>query len=96
MFDSIKKWLKRPIVINFTVEPLNPIATINLLKTDHYLSPEMHKAVSNAWRDFAGGQKGVFLEPHLTLEQLSDADLRKIGLIRADFGGDDESQYLDG
>ena len=90
MFELIKKWLKRPIVINFIVEPLMPDAAINVLKTDSYITPEIAEAVRKAWPEFSKS-KAVVLCPGETLEQLSDADLRRIGLIRADFGGDDES-----
>ena len=90
MFELINKWLKRPIVINFTVEPLMPDAAINVLKTDSYITPEIAEVVRKAWPEFSKS-KAVVLCPGETLEQLSDADLRRIGLIRAAFGGDDES-----
>lgn len=90
MFEAIKKWFKRPIVINFTVESLNSGNGINVLKTDSYITPEVAEAVRKAWPEFSKS-KAVVLCPGETLEQLSDADLRRIGLIRADFSGDDES-----
>lgn len=87
MFEAIKKWFKRPIVINFTVESLNSGNGINVLKTDGYLTPEVADAVRKAWPEFSKS-KAVVLCPGVALEQLSDADLRAIGLIRADFGVD--------
>ena len=90
MFEAIKKWFKRPIVINFTVEPLNQDSEINALRTDSYITPEVAEAVRKTWPEFSKS-KAVVLCPGVTLEQLSDADLRRISLIRADFGGDNES-----
>lgn len=94
MFEAIKKWFKRPIVINFTVEPLNQDSGINVLRTDSYITPEVAEAVRKTWPEFSKS-KAVVLCPGVTLEQLSDADLRAIGLIRADFGTEPNPQYLD-
>lgn len=85
MFEAIKKWFKRPIVINFTVESLNSGSGLNVIKTDSHITPEVAEAVRKAWTEF-GNFKVTVLGPHAKLEQLSDADLRAIGLIRADFG----------
>lgn len=84
MFELIKKWFKRPIVINFTVEPLSSDVAINILKTDIHLTPEIAEAVRKAWTH---SSKAFVLGSGITLEQLSDADLYAIGLIRADFSG---------
>ena len=85
MFEAIKKWFKRPIVINFTVESLDSGSGLNVIKTDSHITPEVAEAVRKAWTEF-GNFKVTVLGPHAKLEQLSDADLRAIGLIRADFG----------
>lgn len=85
MFELIKKWFKRPIVINFTVEPLSLDAALNVVKTDSHLTPEAIEAFHKAWTNFSKA-KAVILDSHATLEQLNDADLRAVGLIRADFG----------
>ena len=82
MFEAIKKWFKRPIVINFTVESLNSGSGLNVIKTDSHITPEVAEAIRKACIN----SKVVVLGPHAKLEQLSDADLRALGLIRADFG----------
>lgn len=79
MFELIKKWFKRPIVINFTVEPLSSGTAINVVKTDTHLTPEAIEAFRKAWTH---SSKAIVLGPGITLEQLSDADLHAIGLIR--------------
>lgn len=81
MFELIKKWLKRPIVINFTVEPLSPDAAINVLKCEKQITPEIAKAVRDAWPKFHKS-KAVVLCPGVTLEQLNDDQLKDIGLVR--------------
>ena len=87
MFEAIKKWFKRPIVINFTVESLDSGNGINVIKVDSHITPEVAEAVRKAWCEF-NNSKVTVLGPHAKLEQLSDADLHAIGLIRADFGVD--------
>ena len=86
MFELIKKWFKRPIVINFTVEPLSSDAALNVVKTDSHLTLEAVEAFRKEWAQFSKA-KAVILDSRTTLEQLSDADLHVIGLIRADFSG---------
>lgn len=90
MIELIKKWFKRPVVINFTVESLNSGNGLNIIHADTYITPEVAKATCEAWLKFSGS-KVLILDSRMKLEQLTDADLRKLGLIRADFGGDDES-----
>ena len=87
MFELIKKWLTRPIVINFTVEPLSPDAAINVLRTERPITPEIAKAIKKQWPEFCES-KAVVLCPGVALEQLTDEQLKDIGLIRADFGND--------
>lgn len=81
MFELIKKWFKRPIVINFTVEPLSSDAALNVVKTDSHLTLEAVEAFRKEWAQFSKA-KAVILDSRTTLEQLSDADLHAIGLIR--------------
>ena len=87
MFELIKKWLTRPIVVNFTVEPLSQVAAINVIKCEKQITPEIAKAVIDAWHKFHKS-KAIVLCQGLTLEQLTDEQLKDIGLIRADFGSD--------
>ena len=87
MFELIKKWLKRPIVINFTVEPLSLDVVINVLRTKRPITPEIAKAIKKQWPEFCKS-KAVVLCPGVALEQLTDEQLKDIGLIRADFGND--------
>ena len=87
MFELIKKWLTRPIVVNFTVEPLSPDAAINVLRTERPITPEIAKAIKKQWPEFCKS-KAVVLCPGVALEQLTDEQLKDIGLIRADFGSD--------
>ena len=81
MFDLIKKWLKRPIVINFTVDPLSPDAAINVLKTDNHITPEIAARIKESWPEFHKS-KAVVLCPGVTLEQLTDEQLKAVGLMR--------------
>ena len=84
MFELIKKWLKRPIVINFTVEPLSPDAAINLLRTERPITPEIAEAIKKSWPEFCKS-KAVVLCPGVALEQLTDEQLKAVGLMRVDF-----------
>lgn len=75
MFELIKKWLKRPIVINFTVEPLSSVAALNVVKTDSHLTPEAIEAFRKAWAQFSEA-KVLILNTGVTLEQLTDEQLK--------------------
>ena len=81
MFELIKKWLTRPIVVNFTVEPLSPDAAINVLRTEKPITPEIAKAIKKQWPEFCKS-KAVVLCPGVKLEQMSDEQLKSIGLVR--------------
>ena len=83
MFELIKKWLKRPNVINFTVEPLSPDAAINVLRTERPITPEIAEAVKKSWPEFCKS-KAVVLCPDVALEQMSDEQLKAIGLMRVE------------
>lgn len=82
MFESIKKWFKRPIVINFTVEPLSTDATF-VLKHEREITPEIAEALSKAWSDLYES-KVIVIGPGVTLEQLSDEQLKAVGLMRVE------------
>lgn len=84
MFELIKKWLKRPIVINFTVESLSPDAAINVLRTERPITPEIAEAIKKSWPEFCKS-KAVVLCPGVTLEQMTDEQLKAVGLMRVDF-----------
>ena len=83
MFELIKKWLKRPIVINFTVEPLSPDATF-VLKHEREITPEIAEALSKAWFE-RYKSKVMVIGPGITLEQMTDEQLKAVGLMRVDF-----------
>lgn len=83
MFELIKKWLKRPIVINFTVEPLSLDAAINVLRTERPITPEISEAIKRSWPEFCKS-KAVVLCPGVTLEQMTDEQLKAVGLMRVD------------
>ncbi|ENW23353.1 hypothetical protein F925_02311 [Acinetobacter lwoffii NCTC 5866 = CIP 64.10 = NIPH 512] len=83
MFELIKKWLKRPIVINFTVEPLSPDATF-VLKHEREITPEIAEALSKAWSE-RYKSKVIVIGPGITLEQMTDEQLKAVGLMRVDF-----------
>lgn len=87
MFELIKKWLKRPIVINFTVEPLSPDATF-VLKHEREITPEIAEALSKAWSE-RYKSKVIVIGPGITLEQMTDEQLKAVGLVRI------ESQTID-
>lgn len=83
MFELIRKWLKRPIVINFMVEPLSPDAAINVLRTGRPITPEIAEAIKEQWPEFCES-KAVVLGPGVALEQLTDDQLKDIGLMRVE------------
>ena len=89
MFESIKKWFKRPIVINFTVEPLSPDATF-VLKHEREITPEIAEALSKAWSDLYES-KVIVIGPGVTLEQLSDEQLKAVGLMRIKYDNNHKS-----
>lgn len=83
MFELIKKWLKRPTVINFTVKPLSQDAAINVIECEEQMTPEIAKAVRDAWPKFCKS-KAVVLGPGVALEQMNDEQLKDVGLMRVE------------
>lgn len=83
MFELIKKWLARPVVINFTVKPLSPDAAINVLRTERSITPEIAEAIKKQWPEFCKS-KAVVLGPGVALEQMNDEQLKDVGLMRVE------------
>ncbi len=83
MFESIRKWFKRPIVINFIVEPLSTEVAINVLKYEKEITPEIAEHVKKAWSEYCDA-KAVIIGAGMTLEQLSDEQLKAVGLMRVE------------
>jgi hypothetical protein len=83
MFELIKKWLARPVVINFTVEPLSPDTAINVLRTERPIAPEIAEAIKKHWPEFCKS-KAVVLGPGVALEQMNDEQLKDVGLMRVE------------
>ncbi len=82
MFESIKKWFKRPMVINFMVEPLSTDATF-VLKHEREITPEIAEAIKKQWPEFCKS-KVVVLGPGVALEQMNDEQLKDVGLMRVE------------
>ena len=83
MFELIKKWLVRPVVINFTVESLSPDVAINVLRTEKPITPEIAEAIKKSWPEFCKS-RAVVLCPGVTLEQMTDGQLKDVGLMRVE------------
>ena len=75
-------FFKRPIVINFTVEQVHPNSTISLIKTDSNMSEHIGRAIANAWKDSGFKQRAVVIDKRLSIESLTDEDLKHLGLMR--------------
>ncbi len=75
-------FFKRPIVINFTVEQVHPEATISVIKTDSNMSEDISRAIANAWKDGGFKQRAVVIDKRLSIESLTDEDLKQLGLMR--------------
>lgn len=75
MFELLKKWFKRPVVVNLMVKPLSSGSDINIVKTDSHLTPEAIEAFHKAWVDFVKVEAIVPCSA-VTLEQLTDEQLK--------------------
>lgn len=73
---------KRPVVINFTVEQVHPNATISVIKTDSNMSADISRAIASAWKDSGFKQRAVVIDKRLSIESLTDEDLKHLGLMR--------------
>jgi hypothetical protein len=75
-------FFKRPIVINFIVEQVHPDSTIAVIKTQEYMSAEIAQAVIKAWERQDFKQKAIVVDKSLSIESLTDEDLKRLGLMR--------------
>lgn len=75
-------FFKRPIVINFTVEQVHPDSTIAVIKTEEYMSKEIAEAVVLAWKEHDFKQKAAVVGNSISIEFLTDDDLKSVGLMR--------------
>ncbi|WP_314339321.1 hypothetical protein [Acinetobacter guillouiae] len=88
MFESIKKWFQRPKVININFEAVPHDTKLGILKTPNPIDAEQARMIREAWSKYNNDFKVVVLSDGISLQALSDEDLKAIGLIRADFGGE--------
>lgn len=75
-------FLKRPIVINFTVEQVHPDSTIAVIKTQEYMSREIAQSVIKAWKEYGFKQKAIVVDRNVSIESLTDEYLKLVGLMR--------------
>lgn len=75
-------YFKRPIVINFTVEQIHPDSKLSIIKTTKPVSIEVVEAVARAWKETGVQQKAVVVGEDFKIENLTDDDLKRIGLMR--------------
>jgi len=75
-------FFKRPIVINFTVEQVHPDSTISVIKTDSNMTAEISRAIAEAWKERGFKQEAVVIDNRLSIEALTDKDLKRLGLMR--------------
>ncbi|MFW1982640.1 hypothetical protein ACG94M_04825 [Acinetobacter guillouiae] len=88
MFESIKKWFQRPVVINIDYESVPHDTKLGILKTPNPIDAEQARMIREAWSKYNNDFKVVVLSDGISLQTLGDEDLKSIGLIRADFGGE--------
>ena len=88
MFEAIKKWFQRPVVININYEAVPHDTKLGILKTPNPIDAEQARMIREAWSKYNKDFKVVVLSDGISLQALSDDDLKAIGLIRADFGGE--------
>ena len=88
MFESIKKWFQRPKVININFEAVPSDTKLGVLTTTERLNAEHATQIKAAWSKYNNDFNLVVLSDGISLQALSDEDLKAIGLIRADFGGE--------
>lgn len=88
MFEIIKKWFKRPVVININYEAVPRDTRLGVLTTPDAIDAEQARMIRESWSNLNKDFKVVVLSDGIQLQALSDDDLKSIGLVRADFGGD--------
>lgn len=82
MFNLIKAWFKRPVVINFNVETIPDDAKVCVLTTTHNPTKELIKQIESQLLSFTGLKSVVLGGDGQSLQTLNDEDLKAIGLIR--------------
>lgn len=75
-------FFKRPIVIKFTVEQVHPDSIIAVIKTQEYMSAEIAQSVIKAWERQDFKQKAIVVDKGVSIESLTDDDLKRVGLMR--------------
>lgn len=84
MFEAVKKWFKRPVVININYEAVPNDTKLGILKTPNPINVEQARAIREYWSNFNKDFKVVVLSDGVLLQALSDVDLKAIGLVRID------------
>ena len=86
MFEAVKKWFKRPVVININYEAVPHDTKLGVLTTPNPINAEQAKAIREAWSKYNKDFKVVVLSDGISLQALSDDDLKAIGLLRIKSG----------
>lgn len=82
MFESIKKWFQRPKVININFEAVPSDTKLGVLTTTERLNAKHATQIKAAWSKYNNDFKVVVLSDGISLQALSDEDLKAIGLVR--------------
>lgn len=82
MFELIKKWFKRPVVININYEAVPHDTKLGVLTTPNPIDAEQARAIREYWSYFNKDFKVVVLSDGVSLQALSDDNLKAIGLVR--------------
>ncbi|WP_335986224.1 hypothetical protein [Acinetobacter bereziniae] len=82
MFDAIKKWFKRPIVININYEAVPYDTKLGVLTTPGAIDADQARMIREYWSNFNNDFKVVVLSDGVSLQALSDDALKEIGLKR--------------
>jgi len=84
MFEAIKKWFKRPVVININYEAVPNDTRLGVLTTPNHIDAEQVRKIRESWSNFNKDFKVVVLSDGALLQALSDDDLKAVGLVRID------------
>lgn len=84
MFEAIKKWFKRPVVINITYEAVPNDTKLGVLTTPNHIDADQARMIREYWSNFNKDFKVVVLSDGISLQALSDDDLKAVGLVRID------------
>jgi len=77
---------RAPVAISFAVESIPPDTKISIIKMDRPITRELIDEVHSAWMECFPGHKAIVLADGVSLEVLSDSDLKAIGLMRVKEG----------